>query len=76
MPIYEYQCRSCGRRSSALLPRFDAPDPSCPHCGRPELGRLVSSFATLGGGEDDSDLDDGFDEGEDRAEQDLGDDDW
>jgi putative FmdB family regulatory protein len=56
MPIYEYECEGCGQASSALLPRFDSPDPVCPHCGEPRLHRLVSTFATTGrddGGGDD-----------------------
>ena len=46
MPIYEYRCAKCGKRSSALLPRWDAPDPACPHCEARRLQRLVSTFAT------------------------------
>jgi putative FmdB family regulatory protein len=53
VPIYEYACENCGKRSSALLARFDSPDPACPHCGQLQLHRLVSTFATFGGGEDD-----------------------
>lgn len=80
MPIYEYRCEECGKRSSALLPRFSSPDPTCPHCGKPGLRRLVSTFATarsgedsgddfggddLGGGDDDFGGDGGFDGGDD-----------
>ena len=59
MPIYEYRCADCRKRSSALLPSFSSPDPVCPHCGKPGLRRLVSTFATVrsaddgGGGSDD-----------------------
>jgi putative FmdB family regulatory protein len=53
VPIYEYACENCGKHSSALLPRFDSPDPACPSCGQLQLHRLVSTFATLGGGDDD-----------------------
>jgi putative FmdB family regulatory protein len=53
MPIYEYVCEECGKRSSALLPRFSSPDPECPHCGKPALRRLVSTFATVSSGEGD-----------------------
>jgi hypothetical protein len=35
------------------LARFDSPDPACPHCGQLRLHRLVSTFATFGGGDDD-----------------------
>jgi putative FmdB family regulatory protein len=72
MPIYEYACQNCGKRSQALLRTFDAPDPGCPHCGQAQLRRLVSSFATQRSEE--SDFGSDFDEGMDRAEHDLGDD--
>jgi putative FmdB family regulatory protein len=80
MPIYEYRCEECGKRSSALLPSFSSADPPCPHCGKPGLKRLVSTFATVhsgddggddlgGGGDDLGDGDDfgggGFDGGDD-----------
>jgi putative FmdB family regulatory protein len=52
MPIYEYRCEECGKRSSALLPSFASPDPACPHCGKPALRRLVSTFATVRSGDD------------------------
>jgi putative FmdB family regulatory protein len=55
MPIYEYRCDECGKRSSALLPSFSSPDPVCPHCGRPALKRLVSTFATVHSGDDGGD---------------------
>jgi putative FmdB family regulatory protein len=57
MPIYEYRCEACGKRSSALLSSYSSPDPACPECGKPSLQRLVSTFATVssseGGGGDD-----------------------
>jgi putative FmdB family regulatory protein len=52
MPIYEYRCEECGKRSSALLPSFASPDPVCPHCNKPALRRLVSTFATVRSGDD------------------------
>lgn len=61
MPIYEYKCEECGKRSSSLLPSYSSPDPTCPHCGKAGLRRLVSSFATVSSG--DSDGGDDFDDG-------------
>jgi putative FmdB family regulatory protein len=59
MPIYEYRCAECGKRSSSLLPSYSSPDPACPHCGKHALQRLVSTFATArsseGDGGDDGD---------------------
>jgi putative FmdB family regulatory protein len=87
MPIYEYACEACGKRSSALLPRFDSPDPVCPHCGQPQLHRLVSTFATFGGDDGDDfgaggDFGAHGDEGDDGlpghpgGSDDFADDDW
>jgi putative FmdB family regulatory protein len=79
MPIYEYRCEGCGETTSALLPRFDSPDPSCPSCGEPRLRRLVSTFATAGG---DDDLGGDFGGGGEGADDpgpgadDFADDDW
>ena len=55
MPIYEYRCEQCDKRSSTLLPSFSSPDPACPHCGKPTLRRLVSTFATVSSGDDGGD---------------------
>ena len=63
MPIYEYRCEECGKRSSALLASYSSPDPACPHCGKPALHRLVSNFATIGSAE--SDAGDDFGGGDD-----------
>jgi putative FmdB family regulatory protein len=69
VPIYEYRCEACGKRSTSLLPSYSTPDPPCPHCGKPTLRRLVSTFATVssgdGGGADDFDGGDGGDMGDD-----------
>jgi putative FmdB family regulatory protein len=45
VPLYEYGCEGCRKRSSALLPNWSAPDPPCAHCGSKRVRRLVSSFA-------------------------------
>ena len=43
MPIYEYECRGCGRRFEALV-RGSA-TPACPACSGRDLERLLSMFA-------------------------------
>jgi len=44
MPLYEYECLKCGRRTE-VLQRFDqAPLAACPECGG-EVKKLVSSPA-------------------------------
>lgn len=52
MPIYEYQCRSCGHEFEAIQKVSDEPLRDCPECGRPELTKLVSAagFRLKGGG--------------------------
>ena len=72
MPIYEYRCQRCGKRSTALLPSWSAPDPACPHCGAAGLRRLVSTFAAPRSG-DDADTS-GLGEDEDGGGGDFGDD--
>lgn len=74
MPIYEYRCEECGKRSTSLLPSYKSPDPPCPHCGKPGLRRLVSTFATVSSGE--SDGGDDFDEGGGGGDDLGGDDDF
>ena len=67
VPIYEYRCEECGKKSS-LLVGFSSPDPACPHCGKPALRRLVSMFATVSSGDGDGDFgggDDDFSGGDD-----------
>ena len=74
MPIYEYRCEECGKRSTSLLPSYSSPDPPCPHCGKTGLRRLVSTFATVSSGE--SDGGDDFDEGGGGGDDFGGDDDF
>ena len=73
MPIYEYRCEECGKRSTSLLLSYSSPDPPCPHCGKPALKRLVSTFATVSSGESDGGDDfDGGDGGQDNFGDDFG----
>jgi putative FmdB family regulatory protein len=43
MPIYEYQCESCGHHLEALQKVADKPLRKCPDCGKPKLKRLLSA---------------------------------
>lgn len=46
MPIYEYQCEVCKKRSSILTLRIgEEVDEICSHCGSRKLRRLMSRFA-------------------------------
>ncbi len=43
MPIFEYQCRACGRVSSFLvLNRAEEENLACKKCGSPDLAKLIS----------------------------------
>lgn len=52
MPIYEYQCQSCGHEHEALQKLSDAPLIHCPACTEPELKKKISAagFRLKGGG--------------------------
>jgi putative FmdB family regulatory protein len=52
MPIYEYQCQSCGYSLEAMQKISDPPLSDCPACGKPELAKQVSAagFRLKGGG--------------------------
>ena len=43
MPIYEYQCQSCGHELEKLQRMSEIPLKDCPDCGESELQRLVSA---------------------------------
>jgi len=48
MPVYEYKCQDCGKRSSVLLLRIDpAFVPTCRHCQSSRMNRLISRVAVL-----------------------------
>ncbi|MBC7364198.1 MAG: zinc ribbon domain-containing protein [Candidatus Aminicenantes bacterium] len=48
MPIYEYRCQACGRKSTFILLSINSPfEPVCRYCGSRELKRLVSRVAVL-----------------------------
>ena len=44
MPIYEYECLQCGKRTELLQRMDDAPLAACPQCGGP-VKKLISSPA-------------------------------
>lgn len=47
MPIYEYACQECHRRSSILILTPGPPGSvRCRHCGSSKLDRLLSKFAS------------------------------
>lgn len=52
MPIYEYQCESCGHQLEKLQKMSEAPLLDCPACGKPALVKKISAagFRLKGGG--------------------------
>jgi putative FmdB family regulatory protein len=43
MPIYEYECQSCGHRMEALQKMSDAPLTDCPNCAKSTLKKMISA---------------------------------
>lgn len=52
MPIYEYQCTTCGHQLEAFQKFSEEPLKVCPECQKPDLQKLISSsaFHLKGGG--------------------------
>ena len=52
MPIYEYQCTSCGHQMESLQKLSDPPLTDCPECNKPALQKQISAagFRLSGGG--------------------------
>src|SRR5579859_6241752 len=49
MPVYEYRCDDCRRRSSLFYMTFSAASeatPTCSHCGSMHVRKLVSIFSS------------------------------
>ncbi len=47
MPLLEYRCSDCGRKTEDLVLAGDLPTaPSCSSCGSANVSRLLSVFAT------------------------------
>lgn len=43
MPIYEYQCKSCGMQKEILRRVSDPPLTTCPECGKETLHKMVTA---------------------------------
>ena len=53
MPIYEFRCNGCRRRTSVFARSMGAPIAAvCGHCGSSDLARLFSRVAVLRTGDD------------------------
>jgi putative FmdB family regulatory protein len=49
MPIYEYACKTCGKRFERLVSAGKDKDVVCVECGSAEVRKLISGFG-IGGG--------------------------
>jgi len=48
MPIYEFRCHRCRRRTSVFTRSIGANvEPVCSHCGSPNISRLIPRVAVL-----------------------------
>ncbi len=53
MPVYEYLCKECNSRFDTLMRLSSASTQvACSSCSSPNVRRLMSSFATVGGYDD------------------------
>jgi putative FmdB family regulatory protein len=50
MPLYEYECNECGRRTEKIQKFSDAPLTVCPHCGGRIERTLTAPAAHFKGG--------------------------
>jgi putative FmdB family regulatory protein len=48
MPLFEYQCESCGKVHEILLNGAEG-GPGCPDCGSSRMRKLVSAHSSLSG---------------------------
>ena len=56
MPIYEFYCDDCNIIFNSLSSRINtSTKPDCPRCGKKEISRQISTFATIGKASEDSD---------------------
>ncbi len=72
MPIYEYGCQACGKRTSVFVRSMStAVRAKCEHCGSAKLRRLISRVVVArakGGGDDfDESMLAGVDESDPRS---------
>jgi putative FmdB family regulatory protein len=49
MPLYEYECTSCGARFENITSMSRADEAGCPRCGAAQTRRLLSVIGGLGG---------------------------
>ena len=73
MPIFEYQCKECGKRFEALVLAAKRATPECPKCRSRKVEQQLSVFAVAGAGKSGSAGDFSSAAGEDGASGSCGD---
>ncbi len=49
MPLYEYQCKTCGKQFEKMVSFAEADHkPECPHCHSNDTQKRLSLFASTG----------------------------
>ncbi|MEW6670077.1 MAG: zinc ribbon domain-containing protein [Thermodesulfobacteriota bacterium] len=43
MPVYEYECESCGQQFEYMIFTSSDPEPQCPKCAAGKVKRMISS---------------------------------
>jgi putative FmdB family regulatory protein len=75
MPIYEYQCQSCGDKFEIMHRMSEGPSKSCDECGSADLKKLISAvgFQLKGTGWYETDFkNSGSDKSKDSGSKDSG----
>jgi putative FmdB family regulatory protein len=44
MPLYEFECKTCGTRFEKLILGSARPNPPCPSCDARDVDKLYSAF--------------------------------
>lgn len=49
MPIFDFECKTCGNKFDLMIANKDKDKVKCPQCGSAEIKQLLSLFATSSG---------------------------
>ncbi|MBN1656499.1 MAG: zinc ribbon domain-containing protein [Deltaproteobacteria bacterium] len=46
MPIFEFECKKCGKTFETLMGSNEKEKPPCPDCGSKKTKRMLSAFSS------------------------------